>query len=761
MKNKTKLLLLFICFITFSSCNDDKLSETVNIESTTRAMNTSDYYWGSTGKIPITQSSSKSYVLFKAEFEKKNNSTNIASISDLQDYNLIKSTNRNTAYISDNLKVGVGKINEITTLVKLDEIVYAAPYYVFDDGKEFPLTNIFYVEVKSSEGIVYLEELAEKNNVDIVGKIPLTEDAYILSCTKSSAGNALEMANLFYETGLFLSSTPEFLSIEFNCVNDLYFQQQWNLKNTGQYGGRSGIDINLCNARAISTGSSDITIAVIDQGIPVNHPDLNVSYTHDAVSQNNTSVIYGAHGVACAGIIGAKSNNGAGIAGIAPDCKLMSIGTNLSTASLVYAFRYAAENGADVISNSWGGYVNQPTLNSAIKYALQSGRNGKGCVVVFSAGNDNSSVPYYPQCSDKDIIVVGAIALNGERKTPTSSDTETTWGSNYGTALDVMAPGVLIPTTDLLGGSGYNPNQRIHPRNGGNKIPTDFSDQDYTVWFNGTSAACPHVAGIAGLILSVYPDLTQKEVSNIIEKSAKKVREDLYNYQIISGRSNGKWHNEMGYGLVDAYRALIDPLEISGPSEVRTNKIVTYNLQNLPTGISVTGYSISPSGYKITSGAMNRTSIDITFTAGGQYKFEITFTMPNGLTHTISKSITVVSTIPEITGSLYMDFATFRVINRALGANIIYQWEVNGHLYTWSNPQIYVNRAGNVYTDAVFPPPGYYPAQIVYARCKSTYDGITGWSEMAAVSMPGDTFARGNVSTNELEEIKDIEKEFE
>ena len=99
----------------------------------------------------------------------------------------------------------------------------------------------------------------------------------------------------------------------------------------------------------------------------------------------------------------------------------------------------------------------------------------------------------------------------------------------------------------------YNPNIPIHPNCGGTKISVDFTNQNYTAWFNGTSAAAPHVAGVAALILSINPTLTGQQVRNIIESTAQKI--GGYNYQITAGRPNGTWHQEMGYGLVNAHAA--------------------------------------------------------------------------------------------------------------------------------------------------------------------------------------------------------------
>lgn len=169
-----------------------------------------DYYWGSTGKIPIQKSDGKYFVMFcSADGEKlRNELSMIGEIGDTQDYNITSFYDGNISYFSVELEV-----NDITPLIKLDEVIYAAPYYIFEDGKEFPLTNVFYVGLQNpSTDITLLEELAENYDVDIVEKIPLTDAVYVLSCTKNSTGNTLEMANLFYETGLFLHSIPEFLS---------------------------------------------------------------------------------------------------------------------------------------------------------------------------------------------------------------------------------------------------------------------------------------------------------------------------------------------------------------------------------------------------------------------------------------------------------------------------------------------------------------------------------------------------------------------
>ena len=103
--------------------------------------------------------------------------------------------------------------------------------------------------------------------------------------------------------------------------------------------------------------------------------------------------------------------------------------------------------------------------------------------------------------------------------------------------MDVVAPSVNIRTTDITGNNGY-------------------TDMDYYGGFYGTSSACPHVSGVATLVLSVAPELTVEEVATVIESSARKVREDLYVYQSDTMHISGTWNNEVGYGLIDAAAAV-------------------------------------------------------------------------------------------------------------------------------------------------------------------------------------------------------------
>jgi serine protease len=177
----------------------------------------------------------------------------------------------------------------------------------------------------------------------------------------------------------------------------------------------AGKDINICDAWDITTGSNNIIVAVLDHGIELEHPDLGNIHpiSFDSETYTSPSLLRGPHGTACAGIIGATKDNNIGIAGIVPDAPLMSVSNTLTFGinliqSLADGINWSWENGASVISNSWGHNSLQDVLiDDAIDDALSFGRNGLGTVVVFITHNQNSQV-VYPANSHPDILTVGA-----------------------------------------------------------------------------------------------------------------------------------------------------------------------------------------------------------------------------------------------------------------------------------------------------------------------------------------------------------------
>ncbi|SMD45862.1 Por secretion system C-terminal sorting domain-containing protein [Aquiflexum balticum DSM 16537] len=455
---------------------------------------------------------------------------------------------------------------------------YTMPYYLTEKGTHVGISHLFTVKLRSPEDYNKLSSLAEDYGVKIVGKHTYRPLWYTLSCDLGSKGNALDLANIFFESGLFEYSQPDIMQeIEMlscaNGIDDPQFVDQWNLKNTGQNGGLPGADINICPVWDITKGSNDVVIAVLDMGIQTNHPDLTnlTSFSYDVDAGWSPGYCCLPHGMRVAGISGADHNDD-GIAGISPNSPLMSItNSNLPSPGIIIKWADAIDiarlNGASVLTCAWRYSENYPEIEEAIENAVLFGRNGKGCVIVSGSGNNDTIPLGYPALFES-VLAIGATDRNDTRAS-TSIFT-----SSFGNMLDVVAPGVEIPTLN------YNAN--LTP-------PSD----NYWV-MNGTSASTSHVSSLAALILSVNNDLTYLEVIDIIRSTAQKV--GGYNYVLGQGHDpNYSWNNEMGFGRIDACKAIYKTLEsvvnITGPDYLCSTS--TFTLQNAPTGSSVT-WSVSP-----------------------------------------------------------------------------------------------------------------------------------------------------------------------
>ena len=463
-----------------------------------------------------------------------------------------------------------------------DELVVSKVYYPVSDNHIHWSNNRIVVILQSEELLrtLLLQLSVEYESISIFDE----KNGIYLLTLQGIEDKSIQVANMLYETGLVASAQPDFYLTTELC--NPYYCYQWGLHNTGQYGlAYSGIDIKAPEAWDITRGNN-VKVAVIDCGVDLTHPDLynNLLPGYDATDINGGTYggcsidIESGHGTACAGIIAAEDNN-IGIVGIASSSKIIPI--RAGTMNNNHLFVYSHSQMADAINKAWNDsdanvlsislpLANVSIINSAINNALTFGRNNKGCVISASAGNYYSDEQnpiysvYYP-ASDSHVIAVGAMSTCGERCSFVSCEGETGWGSCYGTELSVVAPGTLIPTTDIQDIYGYNPTKPLHVSLGALDTISEFSDLNYTKWFAGTSAAAPHVSGVAALMLSVNPNLTSAQVKDIIEQTAQRVRDvnedpvnGLYSYTESSDHPNGPWNIQMGYGLVNAHAAVME-----------------------------------------------------------------------------------------------------------------------------------------------------------------------------------------------------------
>jgi serine protease len=308
--------------------------------------------------------------------------------------------------------------------------------------------------------------------------------------------------------------------------NDYNQNQQWSLQR-----------INAPGAWGITTGSSAVKIAIVDNAVDYSHVDLAANawtnpgeiaangldddlngYIDDihgydvSDRDNNPKPPPGTlnsspfvHGTHCAGIASAVSDNNIGVASIAFRAKIISVKCAPDTATgarIRNAFEgidYAISAGADVISMSFGSQTNSLTWQVLVNAAML-----RNIVMVAAAGNDNNSTPFYPAATNY-VIAVGATDQNDVRST----------FSNYGSWIDVMAPGNSIYNTLPQNENTYGS-------------------------LSGTSMACPLTAGLAGLVLSLNPNFTSSQVENYIKAGCDNINSQNPSYigQIGTGRIN-------------------------------------------------------------------------------------------------------------------------------------------------------------------------------------------------------------------------------
>lgn len=333
-------------------------------------------------------------------------------------------------------------------------------------------------------------------------------------------------------------------------VNDPLFAQQWWLHNTGQTNGVVGADINALGAYSLTFGNANIVVGITDAGgYDLNHPELagKIVDSYRTFDELNPALPRNAdsnHGTPCAGIIGARTDNGLLVASGAPNVRLLLIDI-ASTAPSGGSFNFTQLDisrmatrvintpGVVALSNSWGGGTPSAAQEASFNAVRSQSRNGLGAVVLFSAGNGGTSTVGYPARAP-NMIAVGS---------STHVDARASY-SQFGTDLDVVAPGDFaspptgILTIDRQGAAGY--------------------DAGDVTFFGGTSASCPIAASVVGMIASVRPSLRVEQLEAILQSTTDKA--GPYDYVSTPGRPFGTWNAEMGYGRVNTRKAILAAL---------------------------------------------------------------------------------------------------------------------------------------------------------------------------------------------------------
>jgi subtilisin family serine protease len=404
-----------------------------------------------------------------------------------------------------------------------------------------------------------------KLKLEIKRPVPFAKNAYFAAGEEGIGRKIFEIADELLDKNEVELCHAEILR---EPVRKGVFPLQWHLKKMS-IGGRSfDAHVNVEAAWAFTQGENT-TIALIDDGFDIDHDEFSSSgkivFPRDTGgrSANPRPGTGDNHGTACAGVACADGRFGA--SGVAPRAKLMPIRNAgwLGSMEEADAFAWAADHGADVISCSWGpqdGVPGNPLVplsdntRLAMDYAVTHGRNGRGCVIFFAAGNGNESVDQDGYASYSKVITVAACNAVGKRS----------WYSDFGNAVWCAFPSgdtsglPRIWTTDRSGNAGYNQGNTQSGDPAGN----------YTNSFSGTSSSTPGAAGIAALILSRNPSLTGDEVRDIIKRSCDRI-------DTAGGQYNAEGRSpKYGFGRMNAKKAveLAQPPVLAGPLVVRSTR---------------------------------------------------------------------------------------------------------------------------------------------------------------------------------------------
>lgn len=525
--------------------------------------------------------------------------------------------------------------------------------------------------------------------------------------------------------------------------NDEFLIDQWHYNNNGSVTDAiAGSDINLYGAWEIETGSPEVIVSIVDGGIDIDHEDLlqNIwvnesedggsartdddanGYEDDVNGYNfvslSGSILGEDHGTHVAGTIGAVNNNKIGVCGIAggtptnPGVKLMScqvfevddLGRETSASNFAEAIKYGADNGAVISQNSWG-YDNVRSLPSsmqdAIDYFIEYAgfdENGvqvgpmAGGIVIFAAGNDETSTKAYPAMYEP-ILAVAAC----------NPDFERSYYSNYGSWVDITATGGTYGYKGKYDDDCY--------------VQSTANGDEY-MGMAGTSMACPHVSGVAALIISKYggegftPEMLKEKLFQGI------VNIDQYNPNYIG---------ELGVGLINAHAALVDPETTTPPAivddlmaDVDLNTcLLSWSVSTDEEGIPADGFTIyySRSEFNDDDVSLERDDIlsivvddgsydalelvSVTFDSlffGSEYYFAVASNNLFGKSAGISSTVNIQTTenfAPIINAQTEGDIV--------LKSHEFYQFDVdieepNGERYVWSVDQtgaIDINQDGN------------------------------------------------------------------
>ncbi len=428
----------------------------------------------------------------------------------------------------------IGSLGAFVTPVFLDEYgepMFPTPHILvqFADGRDVAATRA--------------ELVAEGVDVAAVEPFGGLVGAFRVETVYRNGVDVLLAAERLAQREDVLFAEPDMIATgRFHLIpNDPQFGNLWGLHNTAQFGGTADMDMDAPEAWDITLGSSAVRVLILDGGVQQDHPDINQVAGFDATGQGGGGGPVNAcdnHGTAVAGCVSAIINNALGVVGVAPGVKSASGRMAISNLACDGTFTYQSSWHVNAIS--WGESIGarvsnssfQTTSSSAVTTKYQTSR-AAGMVHFVAAGNSGSTTLPYP-ANLSTVQAVAALTQSGTRAA----------FSNYGSGLDLSAPGVDIRTTDRTGSAGYE---------GG----------DYT-WVQGTSFAAPYAAGVAALVISQFPGFTAVQVEEAVQRTCVDLGAAGYDTDFGYGFVNARNAADYRTTAPDAF-SLVSPLDGAGP----------------------------------------------------------------------------------------------------------------------------------------------------------------------------------------------------
>ncbi len=488
-------------------------------------------------------------------------------------------------------------------------------------------------------GNALLDDLNRQNGLT---KISLTGNRYekrTYVLTFDTAKDIPALVRQYTATGLFRYVEPDYIGkahgVAFTPNDTYYYNVQWQHYNDGTFNyapSTADADMDTDWAWEITQGSPGITVAILDSGLKLDHPEfygrlwINPNEAEDNTDTDGNGYIDdvlggwdfedddnapwdgNGHGTNVTGIALATGNNGIGYAGVNWNSKIMvcrildnnGYGDYIAWVDAIY---YAVDNGADVINISAGGTAASTLLLDAVNYA-----SAHDVPIVASAGNSNTGIEYpakYIYC-----IAVGSTDPDDTRSAPFFWSASS--GSNYGPQMDFVAPGNYI-----FG-------------------PSHLSNTNYDYYWGGTSQAAPQVTGVISLLLSIDPSLDVEQIMTILQDSS----ED----QVGDALDTPGWDQYYGYGRINAFQAVTHE-SIIGTTQFTQNTEIKLYPNPVSGTLHFTGNELSKLSTVRVSNTLGqeilrmpyKDEIDLSHLHPGVYFIHLTDTQNNTATYKVIK----------------------------------------------------------------------------------------------------------------------------